>query len=130
MKMRKRRSRFPRFDWRRSIDSSEPLKGQLWTRSEKALKEPDVHWARRVAAGTAAVLEGALLAWLLLGPALGIRDVEVNGAKHLTTAQVLQAAGLDQASSILSVDGQAAQQRLLAQTWIRAASCSCCRTRP
>ena len=43
MKMRKRRSRFPAINWRERIDSSEPLKGQIWTRSEKALKEPDVH---------------------------------------------------------------------------------------
>ena len=54
MKMRRRRSTFPRFDWRRSIDNSEPLKGQLWTRSEKSLQEPDVHWFRRAARGCAA----------------------------------------------------------------------------
>jgi len=47
MKMRKRSSRFPVVNWRERIDSSEPLKGQLWTRSEKALKEPDADAAAR-----------------------------------------------------------------------------------
>jgi cell division septal protein FtsQ len=120
--MRRRRSSFPRFDWRRSIDNSEPLKGQLWTRSEKALKEPDVHWFRRVAAGAVAVVEGVLLAWLLFGPATAIRSVEVHGAVHTTAAQVVSAAGLDKAGSILSVDPAAEEQRLLNQTWIRTAT--------
>ena len=122
MKMRRRRSRIPRFDWRSNIDNSEPLKGQLWTRSEKALQEPDVHWVRRVGAGVAAVLEGAVLLWLLLGPATSIRNVEVYGAGHLTAAQVMHAAGLDQSGSVLAVDPAAEQQRLLNQTWIRTAS--------
>lgn len=122
MKMRKRRSRFPHINWRERIDSSEPLKGQLWTRSEKALKEPDVHWSRRAIAGGVALLECALLAWLVFGPALSIRTVQVTGAHHLTNAQVLSAAGLDPNGSVLAVDGLTDQQRLLAQTWIRTAS--------
>lgn len=122
MKMRRRKSRFPRLDWRKSIDSTEPLKGQLWTRSEKALKEPDVHWSRRAIAGAVAVVECALLAWLLFGSAFSIRSVQVIGAQHLTSAQVLSAAGLDPNGSLLAVDPQADQQRLLAQTWIRAAT--------
>ena len=122
MKMRRRRSTFPRFDWRRSIDNSEPLKGQLWTRSEKSLQEPDVHWFRRAAAGGVAVVEAALLLWLLLGPATAIRSVEVHGANHMTSAQVMKAAGLDQSGSILAVDPSAERQKLLGQTWIRTAS--------
>ena len=122
MKMRRRRSTFPRFDWRRSIDNSEPLKGQLWTRSEKSLQEPDVHWFRRAASGGLAVLEAALLLFLLLGPATAIRSVDVHGANHMSVAQVMKAAGLDQPGSILAVDPAAEQQRLLGQTWIRTAS--------
>jgi len=122
MKMRRRRSSLPRFDWRRSIDNSEPLKGQLWTRSEKALQEPDVHWMRRAAAGAVAVIEAALLLWLLFGPATAIHNVDVRGAGHLTPAQVMRAAGLEQNSSVLSVDPATEQNRLLGQLWIRAAS--------
>jgi len=122
MKMRRRKSRFPAINWRERIDSSEPLKGQLWTRSEKALKEPDVHWTRRAISGAVAVLECALLAWLVFGPAFTIHTVHVSGAQHLTTAQVLSAAGLNPNGSVLMVDGLSDQQRLLAQTWIRAAS--------
>jgi cell division septal protein FtsQ len=122
MKMRRRKSRFPAINWRERIDSSAPLKGQLWTRSEKALKEPDVHWSRRAIAGVVALLECALLAWLVFGPAFAIHTVHVSGAQHLSGAQVLSAAGLDPNGSVLMVDGLSDQQRLLAQTWIRAAS--------
>ena len=122
MQRRRRRSRLPHIDWRRTIDSSEPLKGQLWTRSERALKEPDVHWSRRAIAGGVALLECALLAWLVFGPMFSIRAVHVAGAQHMSTGQVLAAAGLDPTSSVLTVDGQADAQKLLDQTWIRAAS--------
>jgi cell division septal protein FtsQ len=122
VRLRRRRSRFPRLDWRRSIDSSEPLKGQLWTRSEKALKEPDVHWSRRAIVGVVALLECALLGWLLFGPLLAIKTVQVSGAQHMTAAQVEDAAGLSGMSSVLSVDGINDQRRLLNQTWIRAAT--------
>ena len=122
MKMRRRKSKFPRFDWRRSIDNSEPLKGQLWTRSEKTMREPDVHWIRRAAAGAAALLEGALLLWLLFGPATAVHNVEVQGTAHMTQEQVMRAAGLDQTNSVLAVDPSTEQQRLLDQVWIRAAT--------
>jgi hypothetical protein len=122
MRFRRRRSRWPRVDWRRAVDSSAPLKGQLWTRSEKALKEPDVHWGWRALAGAAAVVECALLVWLLVGPALAVRSVQVSGARHMTTAQVVAAAGFGQGDSVLSVDDQAGRRRLLGQTWVRAAT--------
>ena len=66
MKFRRRSSRFPSINWGERIDRAEPLKGQLWTRSEKALKEPDVHWSRRAAAGAVAVLGCVLLGCVLL----------------------------------------------------------------
>src|SRR5207244_4857550 len=69
-----------------------------------------------------AVFEAPVLLWLLLGPATAIRNVEVHGANHMTIAQVMKAAGLDQAGSILGVDPAAEQQKLLGQTWIRTAS--------
>jgi POTRA domain, FtsQ-type len=122
MKVRRRKSRLPHFNWRQSIDSSEPLKGQLWTRSEKALQEPDVHWSRRALAGGAAVVELAILLWLLFGPALAVRNITVSGAQHLSSAQVLQAAGLDGVGSVLSVDALSDQGKLLGQTWVRAAT--------
>ncbi len=122
MRFRRRRSLLPRLNLRRGLESSEPLKGQLWTRSERALREPDVHWSLRALALTAAALECALLAWLWLGPALSVRTVDVIGAQHLTSAQVAAAAGLANGASVLSVDGEADRQRLLSQTWVRTAS--------
>ena len=121
MNIRRRRSRLPHINWRERIDSSEPLKGQLWTRSERALKEPDVHWSRRVIAAAVAVMGALLLAWLFFGPAFAIRSVQVTGAQHLTAQQVVAAAGINPDGSLLAVDPVSARQRLLQQTWIRAA---------
>ena len=133
MKLRRRRSFIPRLSWlprikwlprirlRRGLEASEPLKGQLWTRSERSLREPDVHWSLRAVAATAAVLEVALLGWLWFGPALAMRTVNVAGAQHLTSLQVAEAAGLANGGSVLSVDGEADRQHLLAQTWVQAA---------
>jgi cell division septal protein FtsQ len=118
---RRRSSVLPRAPWPNGIERTEPLKGQLWTRSEKSVKPPDVHWARRALATSAAALEIALLVWLWFGPALGLRTVEVYGTRHLTAKQVAAAAGVN-GGSIVSIDGASAQQRLLAQVWIRAAS--------
>jgi hypothetical protein len=122
MRFRRRRSLMPRLDWRRGIEKTEPLKGQLWTRSESALREPDVHWGWRGLAAGAAVLECALLAWLWFGPALAVQTIRVTGAHHLTTAQVAQAAGLTGRASVLSVDGEADRRRLMSQVWVRTAT--------
>ena len=122
MRFRRRRSLLPRIHRRPEPAETEPLKGQLWTRSEKSLREPDVHWARRAAAAAAAIAECALLGWLWFGPAMAIRTVQVDGAHHLTSAQVMSGAGLSGGGSVLAVDGVTDRQRLLRQTWVRAAS--------
>ena len=122
MKFRRRSSLLPRAAWRRDLEASEPLKGQLWTRSEKSLREPDVHWSRRAAAMGVAVALSVLLGWLWFGPALSVRTVEVTGAQHLTGAQVAQVAGLADGASVLSVDAEADRTRLLNQTWVQGAT--------
>lgn len=122
MKFRRRRSLMPRVDWRGGLEHTEPLKGQLWTRSEQALREPDVHWAWRVLAVGAAAAECVLLASLWFGPALAVQNIDVVGAQHLTRAEVARAAGLTEGASVLSVDGESDRQRLLNQTWVRTAS--------
>ena len=108
--------------WRRDLEASEPLKGQLWTRSEKSLREPDVHWSRRAIALAVAAAEMALLAWLWFGPAFSVRTVEVTGAQHMSSAQVAAAAGLAGGSSVLSVDAEADRAKLLSQIWVQAAT--------
>lgn len=112
----------PRVNWRRGIEQTEPLKGQLWTRSEQSLREPDVHWAWRGLAVATAVLESAVLAWLWFGPALAVQTIDVRGAQHLTGTQVARAAGLNDRASILSVDGVSERLRLLNQVWVRTAT--------
>jgi len=121
VRFRRRRSLFaPRP--RRGLEQSEPLKGQLWTRSEEALREPDVHWAWRGLAAGVAVLETVLLGWLWFGPTLAVQSIDVQGAQHMTRAQVARAAGLADGASVLSVDAESAHQRLLSQVWVRTAT--------
>ncbi|MEP6751977.1 MAG: FtsQ-type POTRA domain-containing protein [Candidatus Dormiibacterota bacterium] len=122
MKFRRRSSLLPRAAWRRDLEASEPLKGQLWTRSEKSLREPDVHWSRRAAAMGVAVALSVLLGWLWFGPALSVRTVEVTGAQRLSGAQVARVAGLAGGASVLSVDAEADRTKLLNQTWVQGAT--------
>jgi cell division septal protein FtsQ len=122
MRFRRRRSFLPRVGRRPSPEETAPLKGQLWTRSERALKEPDVHPLRRVIAAAVAVTECALLGWLWFGPPLSIKSVDISGAQHLTAAQVASALGLDSSRSILAVDGESDRRRLLDQVWVRTAT--------
>src|ERR1700687_389559 len=122
MKSRRGRSLLPRIDWRGGLEHTEPLKGQLWTRSEKSLREPDVSWVWRGAAVGAAVAEIALLAWLWFGPALAVQTIDVVGAQHMTRSAIARAAGLSEGASVLSVDGESGRQRLLNQTWVRNAT--------
>lgn len=121
MKFRRRRSLFS-VRPRGALEHTEPLKGQLWTRSEQALREPDVRWTWRALAAGVAVVECALLAWLWFGPAMAVRAIDVVGAQHMTGAQVARAAGLSEGASVLSVDGESSRQRLLNQTWVRTAT--------
>jgi hypothetical protein len=122
MKFKRRSSLLPRAPWPKGVERTEPLRGQLWTRSEKALREPDVPWGWRALAIAVAGAEVALLVWLWFGPALAVSSVRVIGAHHLTAAQVAQAAGISSSSSVISVDGAAADDHLLGQVWVRAAS--------
>ena len=122
MRFRRRRSVLPRAPWPQGLERTEPLRGQVWTRSEAALRPPDVHWARRLLATALAAGEIALLVWLWFGPAFAVRSVQVVGSRHLTPSEVARYAGLQGSGSVLSVDGSAAQQRLEDQVWVRSAS--------
>jgi cell division septal protein FtsQ len=122
MRFRRRRSSLPRAPWPEGLERTEPLRGRLWTRPEKSLREPDVPWTRRVIATLVAGLEAALLGWLWFGPALAVHTVDVVGTRHLSGTQVAQAAGLQGGGSILSVDAISAQDRLLDQVWVRTAT--------
>ncbi|HEX9364762.1 MAG TPA: FtsQ-type POTRA domain-containing protein [Candidatus Dormibacteraeota bacterium] len=122
MSFRRRSSLLPRAPWPRGVERTEPLRGQLWTRSEKALREPDVAWGWRALAILGAGVEAALLVWLWFGPALEVSSVQVIGAHHLTAAEVARVAGVSSSSSVISVDGKAAHDHLLNQVWVRAAT--------
>jgi len=94
----------------------------VWTRPDKPPRELDVPWTSRVLAALFAVLEAVLLGWLWFGPAMPVSAVEVAGMRHMSANQVAQAAGLDGSRSILSIDAESAQQRLLDKVWVRTAT--------
>jgi cell division septal protein FtsQ len=126
MKFRRRAaargSTLPRAPWPDGLERTEPLRGRLWTRPEKSVREQGVRWTRRVIATLVAGLEAALLGWLWFGPALAVHSVDVVGARHLSAAQIAQAASLQGSASILSVDAVSARQHLLDQVWVRTAT--------
>ena len=109
--------------WPQGLHRTEPLNGRTWVRRERPQRqrEPAALGWRALAVVTAG-LEIGLLVWLWFGQALTVHSIEVGGAHHMTAAQVARAAGVNGGSSVLSIDGDAAEQRLLGQVWIRTAS--------
>ena len=127
MRFRRRRSGsrlsiFPRAPWPGGVERTEPLKGQLWTRSERALREPDVAWGWRALAGAVAAVEVAALVWLWFGPVFSVQSVQVAGARHVSASQLTSAAGLNGSATVISVDGESARERLLKLVWVRTAT--------
>ena len=123
MKFRRRRSSIlPRPPWPSGVERTEPLKGQLWTRSERSTREPDVAWGWRALAGLVAAAEVAVLVWLWFGPLFSVQSVRVAGARHVTAGQVANAAGLNSSSTVISVDAESARERLLKLVWVRTAT--------
>src|SRR5260370_11307200 len=96
MRFRRRRSLLPRVGRRPSPEDVAPLKGQLWTRSERNLREPDVHPIRRIIAVAVATGECALLGWLWLGPLQAgeaVRSPQADHRPHAPQATATRAHG-------------------------------------
>ena len=123
MRFRRRSSVLPRPPWPNGgLERTEPLRGQLWTRSERSTRPPDTHWGWRVLSAGVAALELALLGWLWFGPAFALHSVEISGTRHLTANQVAAAAGISSRGSVIAIDGESARDRLLQQVWVRNAT--------
>jgi len=123
LRFRRRSSVLPRPPWPNGgLERTEPLRGQLWTRSERSTRPPDTHWGWRVLSAGVAVLELALLGWLWFGPAFALHSVEISGTRHLTASQVAAAAGISSHGSVIAIDGESARDRLLQQVWVRNAT--------
>jgi len=68
-----------------------------------------------------ALVELALLVFLLHDPALNDRELVVRGNAHLTSLQVRHLAGLGSNASVLSIDPVAAATGLEGSSWVRSA---------
>src|SRR5258708_23032643 len=105
MGFRRRRSLFSARR-RRGLEQSEPLKGQVWTRSEQSVREPGVHWAWRGLAAGVAIAECGLLGWLWFGPALAVQTAAADRLPHMTPPHVAPPARPRGTTPALPLDGQ------------------------
>lgn len=119
---RRRRSSRVRFDWLRRTSPAGALAGLSWNPGDARRQKDDGSRAWRLAALVIALCEAALLAWLLAGPAFQVRHVDVAGATHLRSPEVVAAAGLDRPRSLFAVDAATIRRKLTANPWIRDAS--------
>src|SRR5260370_35983310 len=110
MRFRRRRSLLPRISRRPSPEEAAPLKGQLWTRSERNLKEADVHPMRRIVAAAVAIAGAALLGWLWFGPALAGTAVNISGAPPPSAPQGVVGAGARGPRAGLPAGGESDRQ--------------------
>src|SRR5260370_19292945 len=105
MRFRRRRSLFSARR-RRGLEQSEPLKGQVWTRSEQSVREPGVHWAWRGLAAGVAIAECGLLGWLWFGPALAVQTLAVDGLPHMTRPQAPGPRPLGRRTTVVPLVGE------------------------
>lgn len=117
MRSRRRRS-LPR--GRGALEPGVPIGRLEWTRRERERSHPPAE--RRALAAAGIVVELVLLVWLLLGPAFGVRDFEIDGVHHLTAAQVRAATGLNGHPSVLGLDADTIRRKLEQLPWVRAAT--------
>ncbi len=123
MSYRRPTSTTPRAPWPDGLERNEPLEGRVWTRPERPKRRRDIaSLGRRALAALVAFAEIVLLGSLWFGHPFAVRTVEVTGARHMTAAQIARAAGVGSGTSVLSIDAEAAQARLLNQVWIRTAT--------
>ncbi|HEX6488211.1 MAG TPA: FtsQ-type POTRA domain-containing protein [Candidatus Dormibacteraeota bacterium] len=97
-----------------------PISRLEWSRQEQEPRHPAA--GRRALAVAGVVLEGLLLAWLLLGSALRVTQVAVTGNQHLTAAEVRAASGLSSRPSVIGLDVDTIRRKLLQLPWVRAAT--------
>ncbi len=86
-----------------------------------SLDSPRPRRTRRLESLALAIVELAGIGALLLAPVFGLRTVQISGNARMTNDQVLDAAGLTDAS-VFFVDPRAVQRRLGASPWVRSAS--------
>jgi cell division septal protein FtsQ len=91
-------------------------------RATKVREERAHRRARRLGSLALATLALAAFVALLVAPAFHIRQIDVSGNQRMTAGQVVAAAGLQHPGSVFQVDPGATERRLMATTWVRAAS--------
>lgn len=116
MAIRRRRSS-PRRPGR--LEPGVPISRLEWSRREREPRHPASRL--RAAAVAAAVVELAVLIWVLAGPLFALRSIDVAGAHHLSAAQVRRAAGISGHPSVLGLDADTIRRRLEQLPWVRSA---------
>ena len=78
-------------------------------------------WWRALAILVAAA-EVVALGWILRGDLTTVHEVSITGLAHLSRAQVIRSAGLDESVSVLVLDGDSIRRDLERLPWVRTAS--------
>ena len=98
-----------------------PRKGDL----DRSSRPPSrVASVARVIIGIALVIGASTsVAWaarkhVMSSSRFGVKDIDVNGARHLTNDEVAREAGITLGANVFSVDLDTARQKLLADPWI------------
>jgi cell division protein FtsQ len=69
-----------------------------------------------------AVLVGACTVWVINSPVFRLRDLQVQGTKHLSAAQVRRLAGLTGDTNVVWTSGSRVAERLERDPWVRSAT--------
>src|SRR5207247_2046509 len=94
-------------------------------RSEgRALTPPlsvELRGRRWVLALVLVVLTGACTVWVINSPVFRLRDLRVEGARHLSLAEVRRLAGLTDGTNVVWTSGSRVAERLERNPWVRSA---------
>ncbi len=96
-----------------------PLAGQAWAPGDGDARPRARQRLARSAAVVAALVELALLLWILAGPSFQVRRVEVTGNQRLSSSQVVATAGLARPGSVFAIDAATIRRKLTATPWVR-----------
>jgi cell division septal protein FtsQ len=98
---------------RRRVHRRPPLAAPRWLRSGTS---------RRWLAISLVAIQVAILAALFVLPTFRASSIDIRGARLLSRAAILDAAGISSSQSIFSIDGDAVRGRLERLAWVRSAA--------
>lgn len=83
----------------------------------------ETHRRRLIAAGSvlAAASAVAVAVWMVQGPLLRVREIEVMGADRVSEAELIEVTGVERGDSMFTLDTDSVVERVLGLVWVRRA---------